>query len=299
MADLEEQGLLYAPHTSAGRVPTEEGLKVFVNGVIETTKWDSFKDEEVYKVLEKQSHNGMKAVLEQATEVLSELSNYAGIVFAPKCDLVLKKIEFVSIKSKQLLVILISESGNIENRIISSETEWTPDQLETLSHHLSACIDGKTLNEGLKIIKKEISKQKKQFSQKATLLVQKGLEALSHESSDDSLILKGHSNLLEHIDQMEELEVIRQLFESLEAKKNMLALLDAASKTEGLQVFIGSQNPYFDIAGCSLVASSYRSTDSKIVGAIGVIGPASMEYRKVIPLVNYTSRLISRFLENS
>jgi heat-inducible transcriptional repressor len=296
MADLEDLGLLYAPHTSAGRIPTEAGLSLFVRGLLEYTDFDNFKDDNVAKTLESNAEDGTAAVLEKATTLLSEISKYAGIVFAPKGNNFLKRLEFVALNSNQILVILISNSGEVENRIITFDKDINQGQLESLSNYLTEFISGKTLGDGISAVQAELEKQKSHFSELATQIIQKSLEALSKDEKNFKLILKGQANLLDYVGQIEELEKIRNLFDAIETKETMITLLEQTSTAHGIQVFVGSENKYFDISGCSMIASPYKSSDNKIIGAIGVIGPTNMEYRRIIPLVNYTSKIISQVL---
>lgn len=298
MADLEDMGLLYAPHTSAGRIPTEAGLNFFVNGLLECSDFSGYKNESIEKILEEHLEEGTNSILEQATSLLSGLSKYAGIVLSPKNDPVLQRIEFVALSENQILVIIISNTGHIENRIIKYNESLSQDQLKQLSNYLSEYLSGKTLAEGLKWVCDELLTQKNNFSKMATHIVQQGLEAWSEAKKSSSLILKGQANLLEYIGQIEELEQIRHLFEAIETKQTMVNLLDSTSKAEGIQVFIGSENKHFNVSGCSLIASSYHSANNRIVGAIGVIGPSNMNYRQVIPLVSCTSKVISRLLKD-
>ncbi|MDR2464532.1 MAG: heat-inducible transcriptional repressor HrcA [Holosporales bacterium] len=297
MSDLEEAGLLYATHTSAGRIPTEAGLKFFVNGLLESSDVRSIENEEIARILKKSAENGIESVLDQATSLLSGLSKYAGIVLSPRSNPLLRQIEFVLLHQRQILVIMILQSGQVENRIIKYDQNITQHQLDKLSKYISEYLSGKTLDEVQNLVQKELSMQKDKFSEIATDIVKRSLAATSAPKTQ-SLTLKGQANLLENIEQIEELDTIRNLFEAIETKSTMINLLDSISEANDIQVFIGSENKHFDMAGCSLIASPYKSSKNKIFGAIGVIGPTNMKYRQVIPLVDCTSKIISRLLQD-
>jgi heat-inducible transcriptional repressor len=295
MADLEDVGLLYAEHTSAGRIPTEAGLKFFVQGLLESSDVRNAENEEVARVLEARAEEGIDSVLEQATNLLSGLSKCAGIVLSPRSDHILRQIEFVLLHQKQILVVIISQSGQVENRIIKYEDDISQEQLDVLSKYLSEYLCGKTLAEGRLVVQCELLKQKDKFSSIATDILQRGLQAAAEQKSS-TIMLRGQANLLDGVEQIEELDAVRHLFEAIETKKTMMNLLDSTSKADDIQVFIGSENKHFDMTGCSLIASPYKSSTNRIIGAIGVIGPTNMNYRQVIPLVNCMSKVINRIL---
>jgi heat-inducible transcriptional repressor len=298
MADLEDMGLLYAPHTSAGRIPTESGLRFFVDELLEVADLDNFENELVSD-LAKSSEIETTEILEQATSVLSGISKCAGIVSSPKTDPIIKKIDFVNLNPDQLLVVIVSETGQIENRVMPASLQANTDSLQQLSNYMSSQLAGRTLSEGIDILEIEISEHKNDLGQFPSEVLKQGLEAWKLENRKGSVFLKGHANLLDRIEMDAELCNIKDLFDVMETKSTMLQLLDSAAKADGIQVFIGSENPYFKISGCSLVLSPYKSSNNSIIGAIGVIGPANMKYREVIPLVNYTSKIISKLLDRS
>ncbi|MDR0633025.1 MAG: heat-inducible transcriptional repressor HrcA [Holosporales bacterium] len=295
MADLEDIGLLYAPHTSAGRIPTETGLRFFVDELLEVSNFEDFENEKVFDLMNSQEQETSE-ILEKATSILSGLSKCAGVVSSPKTDPIIQKINFVSLSAEQILVIIVSESGHVENRIISAPANIDSSLLQSLSNYMSHILQGRTLSDGIKTMEAELSEHKNDFDQLSAEILQQGIEIWKNDDFSGSMILKGHANLLENIEELRELNNIRDLFEIMETKHTMLNLLNFASKANGIQVFIGSENPYFQISGCSLVLSPYKSADGHVVGAIGVIGPAHMKYRKIIPLVNYTSKIISKIL---
>ncbi|MDR1208672.1 MAG: heat-inducible transcriptional repressor HrcA [Holosporales bacterium] len=295
MADLEDVGLLYAEHTSAGRIPTEAGLKFFVQGLLDTSDFNAIEDDAISRQLETRAKGGVDAVLEQATALLSEMSKYAGIVLSPRSNHILRQIEFMLLRQKQILVVMIAESGQVENRIIKYEQDISQEQLNNLSKYLSEYLCGKTLIEGQLLVEAELSNQKDRFSKIATDILQRGLSAAAEQKAS-SIMLRGQANLLEYIGEIDELDAVRHLFEAIETKKTMIDLLDSTSNADDIQVFIGAENKNFDMTGCSLIASPYKSSNNRIVGAIGVIGPTNMKYRQVIPLVNCISKVVNKLL---
>jgi heat-inducible transcriptional repressor len=222
-------------------------------------------------------------------------------VSAPKTDPIIRKIDFVQLSQDQLLVVIVSESGQVENRVLHESLHGNVKLLRQLSDYTSEKLIGHTLSDGINIIEKEIYEHRSNLDQFSSEMLKQGLEAWKKESlkGSESVFLKGHANLLDKIEKDDELCNIRDLFDIMETKSTMLQLLDSASKANGVQVFIGSENPYFKISGCSLVLSPYKSSNDTIIGAVGVIGPANMKYREVIPLVNYTSKIISKLLDRS
>lgn len=297
MADLEDLGLLYAPHTSAGRIPTEAGFSFFVNSLLECSDFSGYEDKDLERALGASLEGGVESVLEKATTLLSGLSKYAGIVLAPQSDPIVQRIEFVALSEEQLLVILMTDGGHIENRLIRGPGHLSPDRLKELSNYLSAYLKGKTVAEGLAWVQGELTDNKSDFNTMAARILQQSLKSLERKEKT-SFVLKGQANLLEHVEEIEELERVRHLFEAIETKETMVELLDSTAKAQGIQVFIGSEHEKFNLAGCSLIASPYFSPHRRMVGAVGVIGPTNMNYRQVIPLVSCTSKIISRLLRD-
>lgn len=295
MADLEDNGLLYSPHTSAGRRPTEAGLRYFVNGLLECADFAAVPSEAFDALLADPGVN-RQAVLEKATALLSQLSQCAGVLVAPRSDPILKHIEFISLNENQILVILVSQSGQVENRVITNGPKLDASQLQQISNYLSERLCGKNLADGCALLQQERRNQRGDFDALMAQLARQGLEIFETNEEEAALIMRGHAHLLENVDELDELREVRQLFDALETKTTMVKLLTSVASADGIQVFIGSENPYFQLSGCSLIVSPYRSQDRKVVGAIGVVGPEHMQYRRIIPLVNYTSHIISRLL---
>ncbi|MDR3285793.1 MAG: heat-inducible transcriptional repressor HrcA [Holosporales bacterium] len=296
MADLEDMGLLYAEHTSAGRIPTEYGLRFFVNELLEISDFNNFKNDLVSNLINSEGENTTE-IFEKVISILSGLSQCAGIISAPKTNPIIRKIDFILLGQDQLLIIIVSDTGQVENRIIQTSLRAGSSLMEQLSNYTSNKLIGHTLSEGIKIIEDELLEYKNDLDSASSESLKQGVEAWKNDDSiSGTMFLKGRANLLENIDNVEELGDLRNLFEIMETKNTMLQLLNSAAKADGIQVFIGSENPYFKVSGCSLILSPYKSNDNRIIGAIGIIGPAYMKYREVIPLVNYTSKIISKLL---
>jgi heat-inducible transcriptional repressor len=295
MADLEEAGLLYAPHTSAGRLPTPAGLRLFVDGLLEVGRLPEAEQ----KALEARCLSAGKSlpqVLEQATTALSGLSHCAGLVLAPKTDRALKHAEFVHLGPGRALVVLVTEDGMVENRIIDVPIGLPPSALVTAGNYLSAKVVGRTLEEAKLELATDIEAQRAELDEVSARLVEAGLASWTGERNDGALIIRGQSNLLEDINALEDLERVRTLFDMLETRETMVRLVEAAHKGEGVQIFIGAANSLFGVAGCSMVIAPYANSREQIVGAIGVIGPTRLNYARIIPMVDHTAKLIGRFI---
>ncbi len=297
MADLEEQGLLYAPHTSAGRIPTDAGLRLFVNGLLEI---GALSEEEREAIEAKCSSSGrsLPDVLGEASTMLSGLSHCAGLVVAPKTDRPLKHIEFVSLAPGRALVVLVNEDGLVENRVIEVPVGVPASTLQMVSNFLSAKLVGRTLEEARQAVLDEIQEQKTELDELSRRVVAAGLAtwAGSGGQSSGQLIVRGQARLLEDVTALSDLERVRALFEALETKETMLRLLDATGQGDGVQIFIGAENVLFNHSGCSLIISPFQNSRERVIGAIGVIGPTRINYARIIPLVDYTAKVISRLI---
>ena len=301
MADLEDLGLLFAPHTSAGRFPTDLGLRLFVDGLLE--RGNLTKDER--KQIESQCAGigkSMPELLEEATGMISGLSRCAGLVVAPKVSEPLKHVEFVSLGPGRALVVLVMASGAVENRIIDVPIGLPPSSLVEASNYLSARLIDRTLEEASKEIEQDLKEQKAVLDELTTRVVESGLATwapagrVATETFEGALILKGQSQLLQDISGLEDLERIRQLFKMLETKEALARLLSLTESAEGVRIFIGAESELFALAGCSIVIAPYSNTQQQIVGAIGVIGPTRIDYARIIPMVDYTAKVISRMV---
>src|SRR5579883_348733 len=293
MADLEELGLLRAPHTSAGRLPTEAGLRLFVHGLLQVGHL-SDDEREALDGQAAAAGRSLAEILGEATSVLSGLSGCTGLVVAPKTDRPLKHLEFVGLGPGRTLIVLVTEDGVVENRVVETPAGIPQASLVMASNYLSSRLIGRTLEEGRAAVLAEIEAAQTQLDALTTKVVEAGLAI--HSSDTGQLIVRGQSNLLEDLEGRQDIERIRALFDALETKDTMLKLLEAAKAAEGVQIFIGSENALFAHAGCSMIITPYMNSREQVVGAIGVIGPTRLNYARVIPMVDYTAKVIGRLL---
>jgi heat-inducible transcriptional repressor len=296
MADLEELGLLYSPHTSAGRLPTEAGLRMFVDGVLEI---GNLTEDERAHIESQCSATGRSSqkVLEEASDMLSGLSSCAGLVMAPTQEATLRHIEFVPLGPGRALVVLVSESGMVENRVIDIPLGMPTSKLVQATNFLSAKLGGRTLADARVDINGEINAHRAQLDALTTQVVEAGLATWSAGDSEGGvLIVRGQAKLLDDVTALGDLERIRGLFEALETKESLLRLLEVTETGEGVKIFIGAENELFSLSGCSMIIAPYQNHQEQIVGAIGVIGPTRMNYARIIPMVDYTAKLVGRVL---
>jgi heat-inducible transcriptional repressor len=297
MADLQDAGLLYAPHTSAGRLPTDLGLRMFINGFLEVGRLSA---EERLRIDSECAAAGksLPQVLEQATQLLSGLSHCAGVVMAPKTEGALKHVEFVSLAPGRALVVMVTEGGLVENRVVELPVGLTPAELVRAGNYLNTRLMGRTLGEARGDILQELVDNRAELDALTQKVVEAGLAIWSGPESAEGgyLIVRGQSRLLEDVTALEDLERIRLLFETLETKQTMVKLLDAAQTGDGVQIFIGAENKLFGMGGCSMIIAPYANAKEQVVGAIGVIGPTRMNYARVIPMVDYTAKVIARLI---
>lgn len=293
MADLEEAGLLYAPHTSAGRMPTQAGIRLFVDGLLEvgTLTEDERKTIEGRCVA---TGRNLEGLLEEATMAISGLSRCAGLVLAPKTETPLRHIEFVSLSPGRALVVMVAENGVVENRILETPRDLPASALVEATNYLSARLVGRTVAEASEEIVREIEGERAQLDQLTARVVKSGLAVWAGGQSGGSLIVRGQANLLEDVTALADLEHIRTLFSTLEKKETMVRLLALAERAEGVHIFIGASSELFDLSGCALVVGAFQNRREQIVGAIGVLGPTRMNYARIIPMIDYTAKLIGR-----
>jgi heat-inducible transcriptional repressor len=295
MADLEELGLLFAPHTSAGRLPTELGLRLFVDGLMEL---GGLTDEERAAIDGQCQATGrsMPEVLEQASTMLSGLSHAACMVVAPKSERPLKHIEFVHLAPGRALVVLVTEGGMVENRLIDVPIGLPMSTLMEATNYLTQRLTGRTIGTARSQIVQDLEGQRAELNALTRKVVEAGLATWSNGSDQGALIVRGQSHLLDSVTEIADLERLRGLFSALEAKEQLLKLLEAADAAEGVQIFIGAENELFGLAGCSAVISPYRDSQRQLIGAVGVIGPSRINYARIIPMVDYTAKVIGRIL---
>jgi heat-inducible transcriptional repressor len=297
MQDLEALGVLDSPHISAGRVPTHLGLRLFVDGLLEIG--DVSDDERSAIDAAVGGANGdMASVLDEAGAMLSGLSHCASLVFAPKAESPIRHIEFVGLAPDRALVVLVTEDGSVENRLFRPPAGMTPSAMREAANFLNATLQGRTLAEAAQVVAAEIAKRRAELDALAADLVQQGIAVWRDDGADgfDRLIVRGRANLLDGPQEALDLERMRQLFDDLERKRDLAQLLDLAAEADGVRIFIGAENKLFSLSGSSLVISPYMNAERRLVGAIGVIGPTRLNYGRIVPIVDYTARLVGRMV---
>jgi heat-inducible transcriptional repressor len=299
MADLEASGLLFAPHTSAGRLPTDLGLKMFVDGLLEVGNLTSEERDDLERRLAG-TGKSVEGILEEAGQTLSGLSNCAGLVLAPTTEAALKHIEFISLSPGRALVVMVTAEGVVENRILEVPRDIPASAFIEATNYLTAKLVGRTIAEARSMIHLEIEQSRVQLNDLSAKVVEAGLATWAGKDNvgtvPGTLIVRGQANLLEDVNAMADLEHIRSLFAALETDETMLKLLELADTAEGVQIFIGADNELFNLSGCSFIVAPYHSSTSQLVGAIGIIGPTRMNYARIIPMVDYTAKLIGKIM---
>ena len=296
MQDLEQLGLLDSPHVSAGRIPTQLGLRMFVDGVLEIGDISVEERQQIERSIA--VGDDMPAILDRAGQMLSGLSHCASLVFAPKNGASVRHIEFISLNAEKTLAVLVMEDGSVENRLFEAPSGLTPSAMREAANFLNAHLRGQTLVDAGEVIRREIAARRTELDQLAAGLVEKGIALWDEggQGAPERLIVRGRANLLDAGQDEADLERIRMLFDDLERKRDMAQLLDLAEGGEGVSVFIGSENKLFSMSGSSLVISPYRDTSRRIIGAIGVIGPTRLNYGRIVPIVDYTARMVGHMV---
>ena len=296
MADLTECGLLFAPHTSAGRLPTDLGLRLFVDGLLQFGELSEDERAAIGATLEA-SGRSLEDTLAEASSMLSGLSSAAGLVLAPKSEGAVRHIEFVPLGPGRALVVLVAADGHVENRVIEIPPGLPPSALQHAGNYLNSRLSGRPLNEVRRVVAEEMAANRTELDALSSQVVAAGLATWTGEGrSTGSLIVRGQARLLSDVTQIERLSAIQGLFERLEAQETMLKLLELAEKSDGVRIFIGAESGVFGTSGVAMVVAPARSESGRIVGAIGVIGPTRINYGRIIPVVDYTARVIGRLL---
>ena len=294
MQDLEELGPLQHPHTSAGRVPTETGLRLFVDGMMQAAAPSAEERAAIEARLER--GGPIEEALSAATAALSGLSACAGIVLVPKREAVLKQLGFIQLSATQALVVMVGTEGTVENRVIELPPGITASALAEVGNYFSARLAGLTLQEARGRLFDEIGAGKAALDEAAQELIDRGLAIWSEDSDRRPvLIVRGQANLLE-AGAGADLDRVRQLLEELEGKEEIVRLLDSARAGQGMKIFIGSENKLFALSGSSVIAAPYRGHDGRVVGVVGVIGPTRLNYARVVPMVDFTAQALSRLM---
>ncbi len=300
MSDLESLGLVYSPHVSAGRLPTEQGLRFFVDAFMDTG--EPTQDER--QLIEKQLHSEMpdkapEALLTGASSMLSQISQGAGLVLTAKRQEAMKHIEFVQLEESKALAIIVWESGDVENRVVELPPGIMASQLAEAANFLNHNVRGQTLSEAKHKIDQRRSQIRQELDSLSADLVERGLAIWAGDNSamPSQLIVRGRSNLLENLDDAADVERVKLLLDDLERKEEIVHLLDMAESGSGVRIFIGSENRLFSLSGSSLIVAPYRDSNRQVVGALGVIGPTRLNYARIVPVVDYTAQLISKMIE--
>jgi len=296
MQDLEYLGLLDSPHVSAGRIPTQLGLRMFVDGLLEVGDLSGEDRRKIDQTLT-DSEDDVTALLDRVGSALSGVTQGASLVLTPKHEAPIKHIEFVSLAADRALVVLVFTDGQVENRIFTPPAGQTPSSMREAANFINAIAEGQTLSSLGGIIAREIQQRRQEIDNLAATLVESGMALWENEGeTNERLIVRGRGNLLTENESEADLERIRVLFDDLERKRDIAKFLDLTEEGEGVRIFIGSENQLFSLSGSSLVVSPYMNADRKIIGAVGVIGPTRLNYGRIVPIVNYTAQRIGKII---
>lgn len=297
MSDLEQLGLIVAPHTSAGRLPTQLGLRLFVDGLLEVGDLTVKERRQIESHIAGKRTTSVDDVLREVGEMISGLSHCAGVVLADKQVNRLKHIEFVLLEPGKALVVLVGEDQTVENRVISLPAGLPPSALAEAANYLNAHIRGFTIGEARVRIEQQLQTSRAELDELTKRVIQAGLAEWSGSLDErKSLIVRGQANLLKDLNAQEDLERIKLLFDDLEQKRDLVQLLGLSESADGVRIFIGSENKLFSLSGSSLIVAPFHDERRKIVGVLGVIGPTRINYARIIPMVDYTARLLGRIV---
>ncbi|NEX48088.1 heat-inducible transcriptional repressor HrcA [Pseudotabrizicola algicola] len=296
MQDLEYLGLLDSPHVSAGRIPTQRGLRMFVDGLLEVGAVAQEDREKIDATLGS-SDNDVASLLDQVGSALSGITRGASLVLSPKREAPIKHIEFVSLSPERALVVLVFADGHVENRLFTPPPGQTPSSMREAANFLNALAEGRTLSDLRRTMTQDIDRHRQEIDVLARELVESGIAIWENSGTQgERLIVRGRANLLEAATEGPEIERIRSLFDDLERKRDIADFLELTETGDGVRIFIGSENKLFSLSGSSLVVSPYMNADRKIIGAVGVIGPTRLNYGRIVPIVDYTAQLVGRLV---
>ncbi|VAW20500.1 Heat-inducible transcription repressor HrcA [hydrothermal vent metagenome] len=299
MADLEDLGLIEAPHVSAGRAPTHKGLRFFVDAMLELGAMDKAERQQISQhIAETAQTDSPEDILTQTSQLLSGLSHGAGVVIAAKSDMVLKHIEFVRLDAKSAMVVLVGEDGLVENRIVSLPAGLEAGALTRASNYLAHHIVGRTLSQARAALKKAGEQQRVELDEITLRLVEEGVATITRQAgnSPPTVIVRGRANLIDDTMASSDLERVRELLDELESKKGLIDLLLDAEKAQGVRIFIGSENKLFSLSGSSVILSPYKDVNQQVIGVLGIIGPTRLNYARIVPVVDYTAHVVGRAL---
>ena len=298
MQDLTQLGLLGAPHVSAGRLPTHAGLRLFVDGLLEVGDVGEEERRSIESRLRARGSNFEEA-LNEASAILSGLAGGAGVVVTPIRDAGVKHVEFVVLGVDRALAIMVFEDGSVENRLVRLAAGVTPSALQEASNFLNARLRGRTIVEARTDLRTDVERARAELDETAARLVEEGLAAWSGgEGEGRALIVRGRANLLGEPGAADDLERVRMLFDDLEQKEQLIGLLDDVRQAQGVRIFIGAETRLFSLSGSAVIAAPYMTGDQRVLGAIGVIGPARLNYARIIPLVDYTARVLGQVINS-
>jgi heat-inducible transcriptional repressor len=296
MQDLTDLGLLGAPHVSAGRLPTHAGLRLFIDGLLEVGDIGEADRQNIEARLSAHGRSFDEA-LNEASAILSGLAGGAGLVVTPAREAGVKHVEFVALAPDQALAVMVFEDGLVENRLMRHAVGLTPSSLQEASNFLNARLRGRTLVEAKAEVTSELAGARRELDAAAARLIEEGLAAWTPDGAERALIVSGRANLVGDSETAADLERVRMLFDDLERKERLIDLMDDVRGAEGVRIFIGAETRLFSLSGSALIAAPYMSGRQKVLGAIGVIGPARLNYARVIPLVDYTARALGRIID--
>lgn len=301
MSDLEHLGLITSPHTSAGRIPTQTGLRMFVDAMLEVGNIQQEDQRYIEKHIVQNANaehvQNIDGILGEASSILSGMSQCAGIVLTSKQSHPIQHIQFVRLDNVKVLLILVYQDNEVENRILQVPAGLPASVLEQASNYLNAHIVGLTIAEAEQAIRLDMQAAKQSLDQLTSELIASGMATWSSDNVDErNLIVRGRSNLIENAADFENLELVRRLFDDLETKKELVNLLDLADNAEGVRIFIGAENNLFSMSGSSLVVSPFHDKEKNVVGVLGVIGPTRLNYGRIIPVVDYTAKMLGQVI---
>ncbi|MBZ6379659.1 heat-inducible transcriptional repressor HrcA [Pacificimonas flava] len=297
LKDLESAGLLAAPHTSAGRMPTDAGLRLFVDGMIEWRKPDEAERAAIEQQTRAATSEGLSSALEKTTGALADLASCAALVMMPRGDARLRQVAFTRLSDRRALMVLIGADGSVENRIVESEEALSDAALAEATNYANERLSGLTLKEGVERLEQEIRSGRAALQKAASGLVETGLAVWSRDESNRAvLIVRGQAHLLDPSN-ADDLDRVRQLLEDIDEKEQLLSVLDLAREAKSMRIFIGAENPLYSLSGSSMIAAPYASDGGSILGVVGVIGPTRLNYARIIPMVDYTAKTLSRLIE--
>lgn len=296
MQDLEYLGLLDSPHASAGRMPTQLGLRMFVDGLLEMGDLTDTDKQNLDETLGPNSGD-VGSMLDRVGSALSSVTSGASLVLTPKREAPIKHIEFVSLSAEQALVVLVFSDGHVENRLFQPPPGHTPSSMREAANYLNAHIADQTIGDLRGEMLRAVATRRQEIDELANHMIEAGLAVWGEDDSDrERLIVRGRANLLNSGAEAGELDRIRQLFDDLERKRDIAEFLELTETGDGVRIFIGSENKLFSLSGSSLVVSPYMNADRKIVGAVGVIGPTRLNYGRIVPIVDYTAQLVGKLI---